>query len=52
MNAADKNVIGELLQFQQEQGISAIMQNVDHSIIHQCKLECKVIFSLLLQKKT
>jgi hypothetical protein len=42
-NAADKNVIGELLQFNQEQGLTALMHNIDPSVITQCKAECKVI---------
>lgn len=41
-NAAEKNLIGELLQLNQEQGIKSIKDVVNRSVIHSCKIECKV----------
>lgn len=40
--AAEKNLIGELMQLNQEQGIKSINNIVDRSQIHSCKLECQV----------
>ncbi len=40
-NAAEKNIIGELLQLKQEQGIKAIKDIVNKNIIKKCKVECK-----------
>jgi hypothetical protein len=42
-NAADKNVIGQLLDFTSSKGFSGILANVDINTINQCKKECKVI---------
>jgi hypothetical protein len=41
-NAADKNIIGELLDFTSEKGFKAILGNVDINTINKCKAECKV----------
>jgi hypothetical protein len=40
-NAAEKNLIGELLQLNQEQGIKSIKTIIDNTTIHNCKVECK-----------
>ena len=41
-NAAEKNVIGELLQLNQEQGKKIISQNIETTLTDECKAECKV----------
>lgn len=40
-NAAEKNLIGELLQLNQAQGIKAIRDVIDKTQIHNCKKDCR-----------
>lgn len=40
-NASEKNILGELLQLKQEQGIKSIKDIIDVNQIKKCKSECK-----------
>ncbi len=50
-NAADKNKVGELLRFNNEEGMKTLMHNIDSTLVGKCKAECKVKEMIFLKIK-
>jgi hypothetical protein len=51
-NAAEKNLIGELLQLNQEQGIKSMKELIDRNEIYNCKTECKKAYPVEMPTPT